>query len=309
MKIRRGLLLLGTTMMVLAAGLLAFRFLRPQETADTGSQPEEEETAPPVKRYVAALGTIEPRGRVRRLAGANNGPSPARVRELLVKEGDRVVQGQALAVFDGIPRLQAERQVLQAEMESLARQLEVSRIEEKRYADLVDTGAVSRDSLDQRRRTTEKLAGDYAVTKAQLQVADAELRDSILRAPMAGTVLEILTHAGEQPGDSGVLELGRTDFMEVVAEVYETDISSVRPGQQARITAEHGGFSGELSGQVRQISRQVNRRDVFSSDPKDAVDARVVEVRIALDPAASQRVMNLTRMQVLVRIDTASILG
>ena len=52
------------------------------------------------------------------------------------------------------------------------------------------------------------------------------------------------------------------------------------------------------------MSRQVNRRDVFSSDPADAVDARVVEVRVALDPADSQRVRDLTRMQVLVRVDT-----
>ena len=316
MKIRRGLLLLlGTTLAVLAAGLLAFRILRPQEVADsspgeTGPQNEEEAAPLPVERYVAALGTIEPRGQVQRLAGASNGgPSSARVKEILVSEGDRVVQGQALAVFDGIPRLEAERQVLQVEMESLARQLDLSRVEEKRYADLVEAGAVSHDSLDQRRRATEKLAGDYTITKAQLQVVDADLRETVLRAPMAGTILEILTHAGEQPGDSGVLELGQTDFMEVVAEVYETDISSVRPGQQARITAEYGGFSGELSGQVREISRQVNRRDVFSSDPKDAVDARVVEVRIALDPSASRQVMNLTRMQVLVRIDTASGLG
>lgn len=317
MGIRRGLLLAGITLAVLATGLLTFRFLRPEgeqsspETspAATGTQAEGEAGGLPVTRYVAALGYIEPRGQVRRLAAANNGPSPARVAELLVKEGDTVAQGQILAVFDGIPRLQAERQVFQAQVESLARQLELSRSEEKRYADLVATGAVSHDSLDQRRRTTERLAGDYAETRAQLQVVDADLRDGVLRAPMAGTVLEILTREGEQPSDSVVLELAQTEFMEVVAEVYETDIGQIRPGQQALITSEHGGFSGELSGQVREISRQVNRRDVFSSDPADAVDARVVEVRIALDPPASQRVRDLTRMQVLVRIDTESSLG
>ena len=315
MDIRRSLIGVGIVLLVVATGLLVFRVLRQQgqsaeeAVAVEASQAEEGAAPLPVTRYVAALGYIEPRGQVRRLAGANNGPSPARVAELLVGEGDSVVRGQTLAVFDSIPRLRAERQVLQAQMESLARQLDVSRSEEKRYADLVTTGAVSHDSLDQRRRATEKLAGDYAETKAQLQVVDADLRDGVLRAPMAGTVLEILTREGEQPSDSVVLELAQTDFMEVVAEVYETDISRVRPGQRARITSEHGGFGGELSGQVREISRQVNRRDVFSSDPADAVDARVVEVRIALDPSASQRVRNLTRMQVLVRIDTEPSLG
>lgn len=316
MGIRRSLILVGIILAVLATGLLAFRVLRP-EGEEQSSEASPDVTAPqpgegdgaaprPVTRHVAALGYIEPRGRVRRLAGANNGVASARVAELLVREGDPVVEGQALAVFDGVPRLRAERLALQAEIESLARQLEVSRSEEKRYADLAASGAVSHDNLDQRRRSTEKLAGDLAKSKAELQVIDVDLRDGVLRAPTAGTVLNILTREGERPGNSAVLELGQTDFMEVVAEVYETDISQVLPGQRAIITSEHGGFTGELSGQVRKISRQVNRRDVFSSDPADAVDARVVEVRIALDPPSSQRVMNLTRMQVLVRIDTES---
>jgi len=316
MEIRQGLRLIGIVLAVLVTGLLVVRVLRPQGEAQspdesppaTASQAGGGDGAAPrpVTRYVAALGYIEPRGQVRRLAGISNGGASTRVAELLVREGDPVVQGQVLAVFDGIPRLRAERQVLQAEIKSLTRQLEVSRSEEKRYAHLVATGAVSHDNLDERRRSTEKLAGDLARTRAELQVIDADLQDGVLRAPMAGTVLEILTREGERPGDSAVLELGQTDFMEVVAEVYETDISRIRPGQRAIITSEHGGFTGELSGQVREISRQVNRRDVFSSDPADAVDARVVEVRIALDPASSQRVRNLTRMQVLARIDTES---
>ena len=319
MEIRRSLIGGGVALLVVAAGLLALRLLRQQDAEQPSDDavaaeavPQAETDAvglPAATRYVAALGYIEPRGQVRRLAGANSGASAARVAQLLVSEGDTVVQGQTLAVFDSIPRLRAERQVLQAQMESLAKQLDLSRSEEKRYADLVTTGAVSYDSLDQRRRTTEKLAGNYAEIKAQLQVVDSDLRDGILYAPMAGTVLEILTREGERPSNSVVLELAQTDFMEVVAEVYETDISRIRPGQQARITSEHGGFTGELSGHVREISRQVNRRDVFSSDPADAVDARVVEVRIALDPSASQQVRDLTRMQVLVRIDTESNLG
>lgn len=317
MATRRRLIGAGIVLLVLTVGLLAFRLLRQREEGNPPEatvpaqavESEEAVTSPPVARYVAALGYIEPRGQVQRLAGPSDGGATARVARLLVKEGDQVVRGQELVMFDSIPRLQAQHRQLQTQVDSLARQLELSRREEKRYGDLVASGAVSRDSLDQRRRATEKLAGDHARTAAELKVIDVDLRDATLRAPMAGTVLNILTREGERPGDSGVLELGQTDFMEVVAEVYETDINRIRPGQRARITSEHGGFIGELFGQVREIGRQVNRRDVFSADPKDAVDARVVEVRIALDPPASQRVRNLTRMQVLVRVDTGSVSG
>ena len=315
---RRRLIGVGIVLLALAAGLLAFRLVRqqgegapPQQAGAAAPEPQPEEVATPlpVARYVAALGYIEPRGQVQRLAGPSDGGATARVARLLVKEGDQVVRGQELVVFDTVPRLQAQRRRLQTQINSLARQLELSRREEQRYGDLVDSGAVSRDSLDQRRRATEKLAGDHARTVAELQVMDVDLGDATLQAPMAGTVLDILAREGERPTASGVLELGQTDFMEVVAEVYETDVSRVRPGQRVRITSEYGGFTGELFGQVREIGRQVNRRDVFSADPKDAVDARVVEVRVALDPPASQRVRNLTRMQVLVRIDTGPAAG
>ncbi|MYA90451.1 MAG: HlyD family efflux transporter periplasmic adaptor subunit [Synechococcus sp. SB0663_bin_10] len=314
MATRRRLIGAGIALLVLVAGLLVFRLLRQREEGDSPEatvaaqavEPEEAVTSLPVARYVAALGYIEPRGQVQRLAGPNDGAATARVARLLVKEGDQVVRGQELVVFDSIPRLQAQRRQLQMQVDSLARQLELSRREEKRYEDLVASGAVSHDGLDQRRRATEKLAGDHDRITAEINVIDVDLGDATLRAPMAGTVLDILAREGERPEASGVRELGQTDFMEVVAEVYETDVSRVRPGQRARITSEHGGFTGELLGQVREVGRQVNRRDVFSADPKDAVDARVVEVRIALDPPASQRVRNLTRMQVLVRIDTDS---
>ncbi len=313
MEIRRPLTAMGLGLLLLAGGLLAFRLLQRQgEGPSPGTKsagevtPDQGVEALPVARYVSALGYIQPRGQVRRLAGINSGAGAARVNQLLVKEGDTVVRGQQLAVFDTVARLQAERQLLQVQMDSLATQLELSRMEEKRYGDLVKIGAVSHDSLDQRRLATEVLAGSYGQVKARLQVIDVDLGNGILRAPMDGTVLQIHAHEGERPSDSVILELGQTEFMEVVAEVYETDISQVQLGQQVIITSEHGGFRGQLAGQVQRIGRKVNRRNVFSSDPQDAVDARVVEVGIALDPLASQQVKNLTRMQVLVRIDTGS---
>jgi HlyD family secretion protein len=89
--------------------------------------------------------------------------------------------------------------------------------------------------------------------------------------------------------------------MYAVAEVYETDISKVRLGQRATITSD--AFPAKLQGTVDQIGWEVGKKDVLSTDPAAATDVRVVEVKIGLDSASSQRVAGLTNLQVTVEIE------
>ena len=102
-------------------------------------------------------------------------------------------------------------------------------------------------------------------------------------------------------GDAGVLELGATDHMEAVAEVYESDVNRVRVGQEVTLISENGGFSGQLNARVLRISPQVRQRAVLSTDPTGDADARVVEVRLALDPDAAARVQDLAGLKVIAR--------
>ena len=97
------------------------------------------------------------------------------------------------------------------------------------------------------------------------------------------------------------LELGATDRMEAVAEVYESDINRVRVGQPVTLLSENGGFSGSLQARVLRISPQVRQRQVLSTDPTGDADARVVEVRLALDPEAAARVDDLAGLKIIAR--------
>jgi HlyD family secretion protein len=99
----------------------------------------------------------------------------------------------------------------------------------------------------------------------------------------------------------GILELGATDRMEAVAEVYESDIDRVRVGQSVRLTSENGGFDGSLQARVLRISPQVRQRQVLSTDPTGDADARVVEVRLELDPSAVAKVRDLAGLKVIAR--------
>jgi HlyD family secretion protein len=136
---------------------------------------------------------------------------------------------------------------------------------------------------------------------AALTQAKTDLEQAYIRAPFAGQILKIHTRPGEKLNENGIADLGQTDQMEVVAEVYQSDISNIRSGQTAFITGQ--GFSGRLRGKVSQVGWQVSRQNTFSNQPGENLDRRVVEVRIALTPADSRQVAQLTNMQVQVAIE------
>jgi len=135
---------------------------------------------------------------------------------------------------------------------------------------------------------------------AALRQAQTNLEQADIRTPMAGQILKVHTRVGEKIGDAGIADLGQTEQMVVVAEVYQTDISKVQLGQQAVITSQ--AFGGELQGTVSQIGLQVNRQNVFSNQPGENLDRRVVEVKIRLNPGESNRVSGLTNLQVQTAI-------
>lgn len=136
---------------------------------------------------------------------------------------------------------------------------------------------------------------------AALRQAETELNQAYIRAPMAGQILKILTRQGEKMSESGIVELGQTDQMVAVAEVYQTDIGKIQPGQTATITSQT--FPGKLRGSVAEVGLQVLRQSVFSNQPGENLDRRVVEVKIRLDPKDSPKVSGLTNLQVVVEVE------
>ena len=89
--------------------------------------------------------------------------------------------------------------------------------------------------------------------------------------------------------------------MEALIEVYESDISRVFLGQNVSLTSENGGFSGSLKGRVNQISPRVSQRVVLATDPTGDAAARIVEVRVILDPSSALLVDRFTGMKVIAR--------
>ncbi len=135
--------------------------------------------------------------------------------------------------------------------------------------------------------------------QANLNVAEAQLELTTIRAPIDGEILKILTYPGERIGNDPILKMGDTNKMYVVAEVEENDIAAVRVGQHATVTSE--AVNEPLHGIVEEIGRLIYKNDIFNLDPRADRDTRIVEVRIKLD--TPQPVAALTYLEVSVRID------
>jgi HlyD family secretion protein len=139
-----------------------------------------------------------------------------------------------------------------------------------------------------------------ASARQNLTLAKARLDRAMIRAARSGRVLRIITHEGEAIGSSGILDLGDTRQMYVVAEVNETDLRLVKIGQSATIASRNGAFSQPLSGKVAEIGWQVFKNNVLDDDPAANADARVVEIKIRLDD--SKLLEGMTNLQVDVRV-------
>ena len=143
---------------------------------------------------------------------------------------------------------------------------------------------------------TEVKSAETAIKQAK---ADHDL--TYITSTIDGTILRIHTKNGEVIGTSGFAEIGNTSKMQVLAEVYQTDIQNVRVGQKAIITSTT--FPGKLQGTVREVGWQVDKQGIFSINPNSDADRRVIEVKVSIDnPTDSQKISRLTNLQVDVAI-------
>lgn len=142
-------------------------------------------------------------------------------------------------------------------------------------------------------RRVEQAQAALARTKA-----DAAL--SRIYAPIAGQILKIYAHVGDMVGNTGLLAIADLSHLDVMADVYQTDVPRIRIGDRADIIIP--GSPQRYGATVRQIGWLVQRRVEAGTDPIAAVDARTVQVTLALDRDAVADLEHRVGMQVQVAI-------
>jgi HlyD family secretion protein len=241
-------------------------------------------------RAAAALAEAEARLALTRAAGRaeERRAQQARLAALRAAEAsaareaeraDRLVPSGAGGVAEAERRRFA---AIRAAAEAAEAEAELARLQSPRPEDLAVAEA-QRDAA---------LAGHRAAT------AEAEL--SRIRAPIAGTILQLYAWPGDLLGEDGLLDMADLSAIDVVADVYETDLPRLRLGQLAEVIVP--GAPQRLTARLREIGWQVRRTTQAGTDPVAAIDARTVPVRLALDAEGVALLARRTNMQVQVAI-------
>jgi HlyD family secretion protein len=145
-------------------------------------------------------------------------------------------------------------------------------------------------------------ARNLDAVNADLSRARRDLARADVRAPIAGTVLDIHATPGQRPPTEGILEMGNTDQMMAEVEIYQDRIVQVQKGQPVELVSTALGQT--FQGRVEFIGLTVGRQGLVSDDTAANTDARVIRVTVELDAASSRIASRFTNLEVIARIDT-----
>jgi multidrug resistance efflux pump len=284
-------------------------------------------SAPDYRAFIAATGVVEPASEIVTVTPDIDGA----VRSVFVKAGDRVLAGDPLfALDDGetlaevkraearLARATAEISLRRAEAKAAHARAEAVRLEAARLRSSVERfrplrqEAISEEQFDQMAAEAEAAAfswrsaqeaaraGDATAEAAaqEAHVAEAELAEAraahqrtIMRAPVAGSVLRVDARAGEAARAGAVrqpsVSVGDIDSLHLRVEIDEanaSDFSAEAPAEAAL----RGTAGGRIKLTLISADRMLKPRAGFRDASIEPVDSRVLEVRYAITAAPAR---------------------
>ncbi len=183
--------------------------------------------------------------------------------DLTLREGDRVAQGQVVARIDPTEYLARQRQA-QRQVDAAMAQVEIAQKQFDNNQALVDQGFISKTALDTSLSNLSGAKASHLAAVAALDVARKAVDDTILKAPLSGSIAQRLAQNGERVApDARIVEIVDLQQLEVEAAVPPADAANVRIGQSALLTME--GSTSPVNARVLRInpSAQAGSRSVL----------------------------------------------
>ena len=257
---RLALALLGWTLLPILGSVGCAR-----SSAETKVVPPPE--APPISVSVVEAREIKV-PRVLTLSGSLVGAEQAQVAAgaagkvlaTFVERGSVVRRGAPLARLD-VRMITAQAQEATAQVESLKVQQAQAQLDCDRTQRLLDKGAISRADYDRTHSQCETAKWTLAGAQARLAQTEEALKDSQIRAPFSGMVVDRAVSAGEyvRP-DSRVVTLVGVDSLRVELTVPESEVAAVKQGQTVNFRLASGKKDVVYHGRIRYIGPSVRQQ-------------------------------------------------
>lgn len=204
---------------------------------------------------------------------------------------------------DSVPEVQAAR----ASYESALAEVKLAEADARRYANLVDTGDVSRSNYEKQltqaetakaranaaRRQYEAAAntarqnyqgvesaqGTLGAIRAQMAMAQKALDDTIIRAPISGYLSDRPVAVGEYVSTSSkIANLMRVDPIKLQLQVPETNVGQIQPG--LTVLAKVATFpERQFEGKVKALNPAIDANSRALS-----VEVRIANPKLELRP-------------------------
>jgi len=175
--------------------------------------------------------------------------------------------------------------VSREELDRFAREADVAKA---KYQSAVQQHSLIDDRASEEDRSFAE--ADLQLSRAQLDEAQARYDKTFIRSPIHGTVLRKHHRSGESVSNSStvpdpILTIGDRDILRVRVDVDETDVSKVRVGQKAYVTADAFGKQ-KFWGRVVRVGQQLGPKNVRTDEPTEKVDTKILESLVELDPGS-----------------------
>jgi HlyD family secretion protein len=204
-----------------------------------------------ISQAVLANGTVQPVNTV------NVGTQVSgTVLERSADFNDHVKKGQILLRLDPAT-LQARLRQTQAQLGSAEATLALSRSTVERNERLVAQGFISALALDQSQRELAAAAAGVEVARAQMDAAQTDVGNSVIRSPVDGVVIKRNIEVGQTVAASyqtpDLYQIAQDlRQMRIHTNVSEADVGLIRPGQLARFIVD-AYPEREFEGKVEQF--------------------------------------------------------
>ncbi len=205
----------------------------------------------PITQVVMATGTLQPVTTI--TVGTQVSGT---VMERLADFNDRVKAGQVLLRLDPT-NLQARLRQAQAQAASAQASVALATASLERNRQLVAQNFISSLALDQSQREFDAARANLELARAQVDAAQADMNNSVIRSPIDGIVIRRNIDVGQTVAASfqtPELFLLARDLrqMQIHTNVSEADVGQVRPGQKVRFTVD-AYPQAEFEGEVQQF--------------------------------------------------------